>query len=250
MKGKKKVLASFMLSLVMVFSVQTVGNAMHIMEGYLPLSYCIAWGVISFPFVLMGIRNLNKIAKENRNAMIILAMAGAYAFVLSALKLPSVTGSSSHPTGTGLVSIFFGPTIGTVVALVVLLFQAILLAHGGLTTLGANTFSMGIVGPFVTYGLYKLGERLKINRKLSIFVASALGNLFTYVVTSIQLAIAHPSEIGGVMASFTKFASIFAITQVPLAIVEGILTVIVIIGLESLAKPELDSLGYFGGVAR
>lgn len=244
MKGKKTFI-SFMLVFVIIFGIEKTSNAMHIMEGYLPLRYCIAWGVITLPFLFVGIRNLNKVSSENKNAMIILAMAGAYAFVLSALKLPSVTGSSSHPTGTGLVSIFFGPTIGSVVALVVLLFQAILLAHGGLTTLGANTFSMGVVGPFVTYGLYTLGKKMKINKSVSIFIAAALGNLMTYVVTSIQLALAHPSEVGGVMASFTKFASIFAITQIPLAVVEGILTVIVVIGLESLAKPELNSLGYF-----
>lgn len=244
MKGKKTFI-SFMLVFVIIFGIEKTSNAMHIMEGYLPLRYCIAWGVIALPFLFAGIRNLNKVSSENKNAMIILAMAGAYAFVLSALKLPSVTGSSSHPTGTGLVSIFFGPTIGSVVALVVLLFQAILLAHGGLTTLGANTFSMGVVGPFVTYGLYTLGKKMKINKSVSIFIAAALGNLMTYVVTSIQLALAHPSEVGGVMASFTKFASIFAITQIPLAVVEGILTVIVVIGLESLAKPELNSLGYF-----
>ncbi|NLD18070.1 MAG: energy-coupling factor ABC transporter permease [Tissierellia bacterium] len=244
MKGKKTFI-SFVLAFLIIFGIEKTSNAMHIMEGYLPLGYCIGWGVITLPFILMGIKNLNKVSSENRNAMIILAMAGAYAFVLSALKLPSVTGSSSHPTGTGLVSIFFGPTIGSVVALVVLLFQAILLAHGGLTTLGANTFSMGVVGPFVTYGLYKMGNKMKLNKNVTIFIAAALGNLMTYVVTSIQLAIAHPSEVGGVMASFTKFASIFAITQVPLAVVEGILTVIIIIGLESLAKPELNSLGYF-----
>lgn len=242
---EKKTFISFILAFVIIFGIEKTSNAMHIMEGYLPLGYCIAWGVVTLPFVLMGIKNLNKVSSENRNAMIILAMAGAYAFVLSALKLPSVTGSSSHPTGTGLVSIFFGPTIGSVVALVVLLFQAILLAHGGLTTLGANTFSMGVVGPFVTYGLYKMGNKMKLNKNVTIFIAAAFGNLMTYVVTSIQLAIAHPSEVGGVMASFTKFASIFAITQVPLAVVEGILTVIIIIGLESLAKPELNSLGYF-----
>ena len=66
-------------------------------------------------------------------------------FVISSLKIPSVTGSCSHMTGTGLGAILFGPTAAGVLGLIVLLFQAILLAHGGLTTLGANTFSMAIV---------------------------------------------------------------------------------------------------------
>ncbi len=43
------------------------------------------------------------------------------------------------------------------------------LAHGGLTTLGANTFSMAIAGPFVSYGVYKLSLKLKLgkNRRIS-----------------------------------------------------------------------------------
>ena len=67
--------------------------------------------------------------------------------MLSALKIPSVTGSCSHPTGTGLGAVLFGPGVMTVLGTIVLLFQALLLAHGGLTTLGANVFSMAIVGP-------------------------------------------------------------------------------------------------------
>ena len=38
----------------------------------------------------------------------LLALMSAYVFMMSALKLPSVTGSSSHPTGTGLGQLFLG----------------------------------------------------------------------------------------------------------------------------------------------
>ena len=76
---------------------------------------------------------------------------GRFIFILSSLKLPSVTGSCSHPTGTGLSTISFGPWITAVVCAIVLLFQSLFLAHGGLSVLGANIVSMGIVGPFVGY---------------------------------------------------------------------------------------------------
>ena len=46
-----------------------------------------------------------------------------------------------------------------------------------------------------------------------------------------------------------KFMGIFAATQVPLAIIEGLLTVVVIMSLESYAKSELSALGYFKGGA-
>ena len=149
-------------------------------------------------------------------------------------------------TGTGLGAILFGPCATGILGLIVLLFQAVLLAHGGLTTLGANTFSMAIAGPFVSY---KLCQKLKLNRMVTIFLAASLGDLFTYCITSFQLALAYPSEVGGFSASLVKFMGIFAATQVPLAIIEGLLTVVVIMSLESYAKSELSALGYFKGGA-
>lgn len=245
MSKNKQILWILLISFSFIMGMPNDVFAMHIMEGYLQLGHCIAWFALCIPFLVFGFKSLNTIVRDHKKTIILLAMIGAYTFVLSALKIPSVTGSSSHPTGTGLGAILFGPSVMSVVGVIVLLFQAILLAHGGLTTLGANTFSMAIAGPFLSFGIYKLCNKLKVNRKLGIFLAASLGNLFTYCVTSFQLALAHPAEAGGFMESFYKFLSIFAVTQVPLAIIEGILTVIIIIGFETYAKPELKELKYF-----
>lgn len=219
-------------------------NAMHIMEGYMPASHCIAWGILCAPFLAAGIFSIRRVVKDYRKALLILAMVGAYAFVLSSLKFPSVTGSSSHPTGTGLGAVIFGPAPMAVIGLIVLLFQAVLLAHGGLTTLGANTFSMAIAGPFLSFGIYKVCSMMKINKRAAVFLAVALGDLFTYCVTSVQLGLAHPSMVGGVGASVAEFLGVFAMTQIPLAIIEGLLSVVVLIGLETYAKPELKEIGF------
>lgn len=246
MKKSEKMMIALSLAVGLVFAFPTTVGAMHIMEGYLPLGYCVAWGALCLPFLVAGVISIKKTVSQRRKTILILAMAGAYSFVLSALKIPSVTGSSSHATGTGLGAILFGPAAMSVIGIIVLLFQAILLAHGGLSTLGANTFSMAIAGPFVSYGIYALCKKLRVNKMVSVFLAASLGNFFTYCVTSVQLSIAHPSEVGGFMASLVKFGGIFAITQIPLAIVEGLLTVVVIMGLESYAKPELAELRFSG----
>lgn len=245
MNTKQRKCIMFLAVFAFAFGVSPTVSAMHIMEGSLPFQYCIMWGVVCLPFLLAGFFSIKKTLNLHRKAILIFAMAGAYAFVLSALKIPSVTGSSSHATGTGLGAILFGPSAMGIIGIIVLLFQALLLAHGGLTTLGANTFSMAIAGPFVAYGVYKLAGKIKLPQYVCIFLAAFLGDLFTYFITSIQLAMAHPSEVGGFYASLTKFLGIFAITQIPLAVIEGILTVIVMIGLESFAKSELTDLGYF-----
>lgn len=244
MTNRHQKLILFSTVTALAFGIAPAANAMHIMEGYLPPKYCIFWGVFCIPFLLAGFFSIKKTLAAHRKTLLIFAMAGAYTFVLSALKIPSVTGSSSHPTGTGLGAILFGPSAMSILGLIVLLFQALLLAHGGLTTLGANTFSMAIAGPFLAYGVYKITQKLKVPRMFSVFLAAFSGNLFTYCITSIQLALAYPSEIGGIGASVLKFMGVFAFTQLPLALIEGIVTVIVMTGLESFAKSELSELGY------
>lgn len=244
MNQKEKKILTIVTVFALTFGVVPVANAMHIMEGYLPPKFCIAWGAICIPFLVLGYLSIKKTLSENRKSMTILAMAGAFIFVLSSLKIPSVTGSCSHMTGTGLAAILFGPTAVGILGIICLIFQAILLAHGGLTTLGANTFSMAIAGPLVSYGIYKLCQNMKVNKNVGIFIAASVGDLFTYCVTSIQLALAYPSQSGGVMASVAKFLAVFAPTQLPLAVIEGILTVVIVMGLETYAKSELAGIGF------
>ncbi|QJE00182.1 energy-coupling factor ABC transporter permease [Massilia forsythiae] len=215
---------------------------MHIMEGFLPPAHALGWAAAAVPFVAWGLRSIGRGLQAHPERRMLLGVAAAFAFLLSALKLPSVTGSCSHPTGVGLGALLFGPAAMVPVGFVVLLFQALLLAHGGLTTLGANVFSMAIVGPFVSYGVFRAVGALGLPRSIAVFLAACLGDLATYVTTSLQLAWAFPDAAGGVPASFVKFAGIFALTQVPIAISEGLLTVLVTNAMARFNADELRAL--------
>jgi len=249
MTKRQRLIITISASLALAFGIVPAASAMHIMEGYLPPMHCIAWGALCVPFFVAGMFSIRKTLDKNRKLITVLAMAGAFIFIISSLKIPSVTGSCSHMTGTGLGALLFGPSSMSVLGIIVLIFQAILLAHGGITTLGADTFSMAIAGPFAAYGIYRICQLLRVNRKVSVFLAAFIGDIFTYCVTSFQLAMAFPSEVGGTWASALKFLAVFAPTQLPLAVVEGILTVVVVIGLESFAAPELRSLGFIKAAA-
>lgn len=220
---------------------------MHIAEGFLPIAHCVTWYAVSAPFVLHGARRVIVEARERPESRLLLAAAGAFTFVLSSIKLPSVTGSSSHPTGTGLGAVLFRPPVMAFLAATVLLFQALLLAHGGLTTLGANVFSMGIAGPWVGYACWRLARRAGWNRSVGVFVALALADLTTYLVTSVQLGLAYPDPVSGFAGSIGKFLGVFALSQIPLAVAEGILGVLVFRLLADVAQPELQRLGVLGG---
>ncbi len=237
-------LAMVGLSGYLVVGAPTPAYAMHIAEGYLPIEWAAFWWIISLPFFALGLRSLHRITQAHPELKLLLALAGAFTFVLSALKIPSVNGSSSHPTGTGLGTILFGPLVMSVIGGLVLLFQAILLAHGGLTTLGANAFSMAIVGPLVAYVVYNAIARSG-HQKAAVFLASMLEDLCTYLVTAVQLALAFPAAQGGFIAAFIKFVGVFAITQIPLAISEGLLTLLVWNWLQDYGQEELKVLKLF-----
>jgi cobalt/nickel transport system permease protein len=101
---------------------------------------------------------------------------------------------------------------------------------------------MAIVGPWVSYGTYKLCRSMGLSLAVGVFLGATLGDWATYVTTSVELAAAYPDAVSGYMGAFLKFAGIFAITQVPLAIAEGFLTVVVMNALSSRTH-ILEDLG-------
>ncbi|MBF0609177.1 MAG: energy-coupling factor ABC transporter permease [Candidatus Magnetobacterium sp. LHC-1] len=225
--------------------VPTPAFAMHIMEGFLPFWWCVFWYGVSVPFFVIGLRSIKKTVADKANLKMLLGLCGAFMFVLSALKLPSVTGSCSHPTGVGLGAMLFGPTAMTVMGSIVLMFQALLLAHGGISTLGANVLSMAIVGPMVAWLTYRASNRLRLPQWTGVFLAATLGDLCTYAVTAMEMALAFPAKDGGFAASAVKFLAIFAVTQIPLAVCEGLLTLIVFNALSTYSAEELRALPFF-----
>ena len=198
---------------------------MHIMEGFLPPLWAGIWYVIALPVIAYGAIRSKKLIEENSRNRTLLAVAGGFIFVLSSLKMPSVTGSCSHPTGTGISTVLFGPAVTAFLSAIVLLYQALLLAHGGITTLGANDTSMGIVGPFVGWIIYRALNG-KVSLRTNVFIVSVIADWVTYIVTSIQLALAFPG--GNFINSALTFMGVFAITQIPIALAEGILAALLI----------------------
>ncbi|MCL5270318.1 MAG: energy-coupling factor ABC transporter permease [bacterium] len=217
-------------------------GAMHIMEGFLPPEWCGFWFLAALPFWLAGYRRIKSIVARRQETLMLLGVAGAYIFVLSALKIPSVTGSCSHPTGTGLGVILFGPAVVSILSAIVLFFQALMLAHGGLTTLGANTVAMGIAGPLLGWLFWRILRR-RAPEGVAVFMATMAADLSTYFVTAVQLAAAYPAREGGVGRSLVTFLGIFAVTQIPLALIEGFLTVLIVRSLGRNAPETLALLG-------
>ncbi len=201
--------------------------AMHISEGILPIDWASLWFLVAAPFVFWGLRTIDRRRREDPRAMTLVAMVGAAIFVISCTPIPipslSQHGTCSHPCGTGLGALLIGPGPTVVVASIALLFQALFLAHGGLTTLGGNIVSMGVVGAFSAYGLFHVLRRMRVPIFAAALAAGIASDWATYAMTSVELAAVLRNH-GSFWGMFAFMIALFAPTQVPLGIAEGVVT--------------------------
>ena len=220
--------------------------AMHISEGILPPGWAAFWIVLAAPFVAWGVRQITRRKNVDPSYIPLLGIFGAAVFVFSCFPIPvPVAGSTAHPAGTGMSAIFLGPFASVVVAFISLLLQALFLAHGGLTTLGGNTFSMGIMGSFSGYGAFRLGRLLRLNLFWSGFLAGVAADLVTYFGTSFEMALAlhgtkpFLSVLGQIYLAFMP-------TQVPLSLLEGVVTGGIIVYVQKHRPDILRKLKVMG----
>jgi cobalt/nickel transport system permease protein len=154
-----------------------------------------------------------------------LALVGSAVFLVSCMPIPvPVAGSCSHPCGTGLAALLVGPAPTVVITTIALLFQALFLAHGGLSTLGANIFSMGVMGALTGWASFRIVRKLTGSVFAGAFAAGLLSDWATYAGTSFSLAAALHGD-GSMWVMFQAIAIAFVPTQLPLGVLEGILTV-------------------------
>lgn len=198
--------------------------AMHISEGILPFGWAVFWFVLSTPFVAYGLYRLRKLSAVDLSFKPLVGLMAAVVFIISCMPVPVPTaGTCSHPCGTGISGILVGPAISVLITAAALLIQALFLAHGGLSTWGADIVSMGVVGSFAGYLTFRALRAFKVNMGVAGFMAGLLADWATYLTTSVELA----SGIRGdspFLPLFWKIVVAFIPTQLPLGILEGAMT--------------------------
>lgn len=199
-------------------------RAMHLSEGILPGEWAGLWFLVAAPFVWWGLQTIRRRRAVDPRSMALVALVGSALFVISCMPVPIPwLGSCAHPCGTGLGALLIGPGPTIVVTSIALLLQALFLAHGGLTTLGAGVVSMGVVGSLSAYGVFRVLRAVRV----PVFVATAAAGVTcdwaTYAMTSFQLASALHGD-GSLGATFATVLAAFVPTQLPLGVAEGLLT--------------------------
>jgi cobalt/nickel transport system permease protein len=227
MKSREPGFFHFKLLLAIICYVLFTGSdahAMHISEGILPFNWAVFWSVLAAPFVAWGLYTMKKLSAVDLSFKPLVGLMAAVVFIISCMPIPVPTaGTCSHPCGTGISGILTGPAISILITAVALLIQALFLAHGGLTTWGADIVSMGVVGSFAGYFTFRALRSLRINIAVSGFMAGLFADWATYITTSVELASGIRGD-SAFMPLFWKILAAFIPTQLPLGILEGAMT--------------------------
>jgi cobalt/nickel transport system permease protein len=222
--------------------------AMHISEGILPFSWAFFWFVVSAPFLALGLRTLARRSETDLSSKPLVGMVAAVVFVISCMPIPvPMAGTCSHPCGTGLAAILLGPTLGVVVAAVALLIQALFLSHGGLSTWGANLFSMGVLGSIGGWLMFRGLRLCRVNVIVAAFMAGVAADWATYAGTALIMAAGIKGE-GAFWPLAVKILLAFVPTQLPLGVIEGVITA-GMISLLRKKRPDLLARTALSGIA-
>jgi cobalt/nickel transport system permease protein len=219
-----KVKSGFVVALISGLSIPQDAAAMHIAEGLLPFNWAALWFAVALPFFAWGLYLLNRRSREDLSFKPLVGLMAAVVFIISCMPIPvPFAGTCSHPCGTGISGILVGPAISVVITAAALVIQALFLAHGGLSTLGADIVSMGVMGSFTGFLTFRALRSVKVNMAAAAFMAGLFADWATYFMTSVELAAGIRGE-AAFLPLFWKVLIAFIPTQLPLGILEGAMT--------------------------
>ena len=211
---------------------------MHIPDGILPAQVCAAGYAITGLATWYSLRQINRRPDPTAESPKASLLTAAF-FVASSIYIP-VPPASVHLILNGLLGVMLGyfafPAI-----LIGLFFQALVIGHGGITTLGVNAAMMGIPA-MLAYHIFQsrhtLGKVLTEPTRTGLF-AFLGGTLGLGIAALIFLALIIfniPAELD----AGAERAAILAlsIAHVPLALIEGLFTAMLVLFVRRV-KPEL-----------
>lgn len=226
--------------MVILITILTGGCYMHISEGILPLSWALFWGGASFIVLSIALKKVKTTIEKKPEKKAFFVLITALIFLFSAIPVPvPFAGTCSHPVGVGVGVLTLGLSGSIIAGFIVLLLQALFLAHGGISSLGANVFSMAIAGSFFAYLTLLLLKSTNLPLFIKGFLVGLIADWMTYLTTALQLALALKGE-EPFSSLFLKILLAFIPIQTPISILEGIITASLALALAKRRKELLE----------
>ncbi len=212
---------------------------MLISDSLIPLSQCLVYMVIISivlisvsVWALIKIKGLEKEKLSGKkivmNSVLFFVMM-FFCFLIQAFQIPVPYGTSVGLIGAALVTIIFrSPWAALLVMTPVVLVQSVF-GYGGITTIGANLFTMGIIGGISGYYTYVLVRKISPEHQnlLTIiggFLAGFVSLIMIGISTTLELVIAGTFPLVESM----KFIFIYSMVA---GLAEGLMTALACVGI-------------------
>lgn len=211
---------------------------MHVPDGILPAQVCVGGYALAGLVTWYSLRQINRL-KDPTQGVPKAALLTAAFFLTSLIHIP-IPPASVHLVLNGLLGCVLGfyafPAI-----LIGLFFQAATFGHGGLSTLGINALIMGLPA-LLAYYLFQLRQQVGSRWKPKVIsgVFAFLAGAFSLSISALLFVTIVVTTIPSNLDAATERAAVFTLllAHIPLAIIEGAFTALVVLFLERV-KPEL-----------
>ncbi len=188
---------------------------MHIPDGFVDVPTAVVTGAVSLGTVAYAVHKTKNELGER--TIPLLGVTAAFIFAAQMLNFPVAGGTSGHFLGAMLAVALLGVWPAPIVMTVVLVVQALGMADGGITALGANVFNMGVVAVFVGYGVFA-GLKKVLPRTLPVYlvsvaVASWISVVAASAAASAELAISGTTPLNVALPAMVSVHMIIAIGE-------------------------------------
>ncbi len=206
---------------------------MHIPDGMLSSTVCLAGYGLTILAASFSIKKINQTEDKTRYIPKASLLTAAF-FLVSLISIP-VPPASIHLLLNGLLGALLG-FFAFPAVLVALFLQAVMLGHGGLSTLGINGLIMGIPAMLSAFIYVRFRSSRPLLNSVLGFIIGFMGIALSVILFALILMAFIPAQINAEaerMAIYTM-----AITHIPLALVEGLITALILNYIEKV-KPSL-----------
>lgn len=216
-------------------------TAMHIPDGYLSPATSIILFLLALPFWVIGVRKIRQ--TMNARSVPLIALVAAFSFVIMMFNIPLPGGTTGHAVGAALAAVVLGPEIATIAVSIALIIQALFFGDGGVLAIGANSFNMAVVAPYISYAIYRAISRNTSLTSVRRVVGAALGGwtgltvaaLFAGIEFGLQPLLFHAADGAPLYAPYPLAVAVPAMVLPHMAVasmVEGLLTALVVAYLQ------------------
>ncbi|MCK4937146.1 MAG: cobalt transporter CbiM [Methanosarcinales archaeon] len=206
---------------------------MHIPDGLIPFPQFIIYWLFILPPLYLSLRWARQEMDEMKTPLLAVLAAGIFA--IQAINLPIGMGTSGHMVGAVLAAIILGsPYAGMLLLTLVLVVQAFVFYDGGITTLGANIFNMGLVSCWSGYYTYRWLEG-KLGTVSASFAGAWLGLVLSAITATLQIFLAGAFPLLEALVVMVTFHAVIGL------IGEGFITATVVKFI-LVSRPDIMNL--------